>query len=189
MFFVDPLGLEGETKHKSAGGVEVPLPEKAKNIKKYKKNSTKGKDTGNSYSVEKGGIKSFDVNGKTYKANFNTETGEFAGYKDGDDNYWDFSDTQENLLEEHGNVIPAFSIPVSVATQLGLLDGSKNAAQLLKEGLFQMDYNGLTNTYSINFFGNQHVEADLVQAAKSDFKGASTAYKVLNGVAVVLNFC
>lgn len=71
----------GHTKYTGASGSNLYLPTGTKTIV-FSGSNTKGRTSGNTYNVTKGGVSSFTINDvKTYKAMFNIKKGEFVNYQ------------------------------------------------------------------------------------------------------------
>jgi len=83
---------------------------------------------------------------------------------------------QELFLEYLATVQGYFSL---TSDALGELGGWDKAMDMLKSGKFTADFNGKTATWSLQFFGNQAVSAEFVQAAKVDFEYAAKAGQVI----------
>lgn len=80
------------------------------------------------------------------------------------------------------------SLSAGFAENLG---GFENAMNLLREGKFNMVYNGELKTWSLNFYGNQSVSAELVKTNKVAFATKATGnfafFKAVKAGGVVLN--
>lgn len=91
-------------------------------------------------------------------------------------------------IEGAGTVQYFLSLTASAAENLG---GFENAMHLLEEGKFNMVYNGQLKTWSLSFYGNQSISAELVQANKLAFATKATGnmafFKAAKAGGVVLN--
>ncbi len=92
-----------------------------------------------------------------------------------------------DMLEE----IPTTELSLS-ALAIEKLGGLEKAKKLLESGKFQVQYKGETKTWSINFNGNQYVDAEFVKSSKvraMDINSTKTsALKVVKTGGVILNF-
>jgi RHS repeat-associated protein len=92
-----------------------------------------------------------------------------------------------DMVEEIPNT--ELSLSALAIEKLGGLDKAK---KLLESGKFQVKYKGETKTWSINFNGNQHVDAKLVKSSKVSAMNINatktTALKVVKTGGVILNF-
>jgi hypothetical protein len=73
---------------------------------------------------------------------------------------------EDSITEGAGAMFGFFSLSSDVAEHMG---GFDKAMKIFNEGSFQMLYKGQLKTYSINFNGNQFVDADLVKLNKLSF--------------------
>src|SRR5690554_5282538 len=97
----------------------------------------------------------------------------------------------ENWVWDMVQEIPTTELSLSMAS-IDALGGFTNAKKLLEEGKFEVKFNGSKKTWSINFFGNQHVDAEFVKSSKvraMDIASTKTsALKVVKGVGITMNF-
>ena len=72
------------------------------------------------------------------------------------------------------------------------LGGLEEAKKLIESGKFQVVYNNQLKTWSLDFYGNQSVNVEIVENAKKSFgeiaKKGTSALKVVKGVGLSVNF-